>query len=150
MSEKCSKESQILGANDRPLLESSQWLKIVHVLAYTRTFLWNFERKDAEKPLSVNNVPSDGIPDPPPQTLTIQTSPPTPVPPIPTATTLSERHFFAIHPSLLPCIEEPKGRPVCGGGYSDVWQCNVRFVTPEAWPTKVSHRTIVTSQAALV
>lgn len=55
------------------------------------------------------------------------------------ARALPARLFLPANPSLLGFIDEPKGRPLCSGGYSDVWRCDVRFSTPsKELPTEVS------------
>lgn len=74
-----------------------------------------------------------------PQTPITASNPSTPLSPVFEGSTLSGRHFIPSSPSLLGFIEEPKGRPLCAGGYSDVWRCNVQFRSPTKAPsTKVS------------
>lgn len=52
---------------------------------------------------------------------------------------LQERYFWPAKPSFMGRIKEPDGKPAYGGGYSDVWQCQIRFSTPsETLPTKVA------------
>lgn len=47
--------------------------------------------------------------------------------------------FWPTNPAFLGHISEPQGRPTRGGGYSDVWCCEVQFCTPsERLPTKAS------------
>lgn len=50
---------------------------------------------------------------------------------------LRELRFWPTSPSFRGYVSEPEGRPVCEGGYSDVWCCDVRFCEPsEGLPTK--------------
>ncbi|KAG9037649.1 hypothetical protein FS837_001425 [Tulasnella sp. UAMH 9824] len=120
----------------------SYWLKIAKVLAYAYVALQNPEIKDAEQLFDVGGMTlevAEGIISLLPQTPITASNPSTPVSPTHELSTLSERHFIPSSPSLLGFIEEPKGRPLCAGGYSDVWRCNVRFQSPsEILPTKVA------------
>ncbi|KAG8913451.1 hypothetical protein FRC00_002380, partial [Tulasnella sp. 408] len=115
---------------------------IAKVLAYVYAVLQNPELKDADQLFDVGGMTMDvaeGILSFLPQTPTTPSNPSTPISPVFEGSALSGRHFIPSSPSLLGFIEEPKGRPLCAGGYSDVWRCNVQFRSPSrAPPTKVA------------
>lgn len=83
---------------------------------------------------------TNGIIDPIPQPSSSQLNPSDcSTPPVCNASTPQELRFWPARSYLLGFISEPKGRPSCGGGYSDVWRCKARFSTPsEALPTEVA------------
>ncbi|KAG9039670.1 hypothetical protein FS837_000947 [Tulasnella sp. UAMH 9824] len=119
----------------------SQWLRTAPVLAYAVTVIWNLE-PEHNKLFTTDSITSEvaeemrNHPVREPSTLFM---PPRMVSEIPDAGTLYDTYFIPANPSLLGCIAEPKGSPFCEGGYSDVWQSNVRFFTPsKEFPVKVA------------
>lgn len=55
------------------------------------------------------------------------------------ASTPRKLRFWPAERSFHGCVSEPKGKPSCLGGYSDVWRCKIWFSTPsEAFPNEVA------------
>ncbi|KAG8921920.1 hypothetical protein FRC01_014735, partial [Tulasnella sp. 417] len=117
----------------------SQSLKTAPALAYAYTELRNYDIED-DNSLTINMMTShlvEGMPKPLPGRSPTQPQPPTPVTRVPNADAFYSNDFIPTSSELLGCVEEPIGRPICAGGFSDVWRCNIRFWTPsEALPTE--------------
>ncbi|KAG9039668.1 hypothetical protein FS837_000945 [Tulasnella sp. UAMH 9824] len=119
----------------------SRWLRTAPVLAYAATVLWNLEPEDNK--ISIANTITSEVTEETPNHHTrgpsTRSLPPKTVSPKPDADALYDTYFIPANPSLPGCIEKLKGSPFCTGGYSDVWQSNVRFFTPsKESPTKVA------------
>ncbi|KAG9045497.1 hypothetical protein FS837_006212 [Tulasnella sp. UAMH 9824] len=113
----------------RRLIRVSQWLTTVPVRAHANPDRWNSELEGVKSFIANDPTPTlaYGIPN-----LLQQGSstPPTSVLRIPGAGALYETNFTTANPYLLGYIEEPKGRSLRTGGYSDVWRCKARILTP--------------------
>ncbi|KAG8913351.1 hypothetical protein FRC01_004583, partial [Tulasnella sp. 417] len=122
----------------RHLARVSQRLRLAPVLVYAFTDLWKF-RIEGDGSFTLNGMGSDLAEEMPDLLSRASSQAPRPVPQPPNAGALYETYFIPAGPYLLGCIEEPKGRPCCTGGYSDVWRSNIRFSIPsEALPTEVA------------
>lgn len=121
--------------------DSQSWTSTQVTPAYTNVNLRNLELQH-DNPSTGNIVTLDLVEEMP--NLLLQgpstgSQPHTPVSRTPGAGASYETYFIPSSRLLMGCIEEPKGRPLYTGGYSDVWQCTVRFFAPsEALPAKVS------------
>lgn len=131
---------------------ASRWFRIVRILTspYQDTVLWN-SNLEYYKSSIINSMAFDDTSNtlsPEPST---QSQPPTPISQVSDPNAFYGNYFIPADPLLLGCVEEPKGSPLCAGGYSDVWRCKVRFSTPsEALPVEVSRHITITSQTALL
>ncbi|KAG9047869.1 copper transport protein ctr1 [Tulasnella sp. UAMH 9824] len=125
----------------RRLIRVPRWLGIAPVLAEAYFGLRNVER-EGDGPFTAKSTASNLEKETPnrlPQQLSTQSQTSKPVSRTPNVGALYETYFIPANPSLLGRVEEPKGSPVCAGGYSDVWRCSVRFSTQsEGLPAEVA------------
>lgn len=119
----------------------SRCLGVAPLLAEAYPDLRNFEREGSGY-FTVKSTTSDlaeEIPSRAPQQPSTRPQMSAPVSRTPNVGALYETYFIPADPSLLGCVEQPKGSPVCAGGYSDVWRCSVRFsAQSEGLPAEVS------------
>ncbi|KAG8937962.1 hypothetical protein FRC00_007648, partial [Tulasnella sp. 408] len=118
-----------------------QWRRSAPILTYPYTDLWNFEVEnyEASNAHGMTSGLAEEMPKSRPRKPSTQPQSPKAASRTPNANAFHENYFIPANPSFLGCVEEPKGSPVCTGGFSDVWQCSVRFFTPsETLPTEVA------------